>query len=110
MLHYETHILSPQHDWVVFLHGLGGNSNIWYKQVKEFKKHFNLLFIDLRDHGGSADYEPEILTYTPEILSKDVVTGIRFSYLLKRLILRGLVWALSSYMRCIFTRPVELKA
>jgi pimeloyl-ACP methyl ester carboxylesterase len=74
LLHYETHILSPKHDWVVFLHGLGGNSNIWYKQVREFKKHFNLLFIDLRDHGGSADYEPEILTYTPEILSKDVVT------------------------------------
>jgi len=52
---------------------LGGNSNIWYKQVKEFKKHFNLLFIDLRDHGGSADYEPGMLTYTPEVLSNDVV-------------------------------------
>lgn len=78
MLHYETHILSPQHDWVVFLHGLGGNSNIWYKQVKEFKKHFNLLFIDLRDHGGSVDYEPEMLTYTPEVLSKDVVTVLDY--------------------------------
>ncbi|KAA0966917.1 alpha/beta hydrolase [Sporosarcina sp. ANT_H38] len=78
MLHYEAHILSPQHEWVVFLHGLGGNSNIWYKQVKEFKKHFNLLFIDLRDHGGSVDYEPEVLTYTPEVLSKDVVTVLDF--------------------------------
>lgn len=73
MLHYESHVLSPKHEWVVFLHGLGGNSNIWYKQVQEFKKHFNLLFIDFRDHGGSVDYEPEILTYTPEILSDDVV-------------------------------------
>ncbi|WP_318617990.1 alpha/beta hydrolase [Sporosarcina sp. YIM B06819] len=73
MLHYETHLLSPKHEWVVFLHGLGGNSNIWYRQVREFKKHFNLLFIDLRDHGGSANYDPATLTYTPEMLSKDVV-------------------------------------
>lgn len=78
MLHHETHILSPEHDWVVFLHGLGGNSNIWYKQIKEFKKHFNLLFIDLRDHGGSVEYEPEMLQYTPEVLSKDVVQVLDF--------------------------------
>lgn len=73
MLHYETHVLSPKHDWVVFLHGLGGNSNIWYKQIGEFKKHFNLLFIDLRGHGGSVDYKPDLPHYTAEVLSKDVV-------------------------------------
>src|SRR6185312_9252946 len=78
LLHYKTHVLSPSHDWVVFLHGLGGNSNIWYKQIREFKKHYNLLFIDLRDHGGSADYESEILDYTPEVLSKDVVKVLDF--------------------------------
>jgi len=74
LLHYKTHILTPKHDWVVFLHGLGGNSNIWYKQVNDFKKHFNLLFIDLRGHGGSKDHEPDLLKITPEGLSKDVVT------------------------------------
>lgn len=78
MLHYNTHILSPRHDWVVFLHGLGGNSNIWYKQVAEFKKHYNLLFIDLRGHGKSADYKPELVDYTAEILSNDVVKVLDF--------------------------------
>ena len=73
MLHYDTHVLGPQHDWVVFLHGLGGNSDIWYKQVKEFKKHFNLVFIDLRGHGGSVDYKPDVPKYTAEVLSKDVI-------------------------------------
>ncbi|WP_342512030.1 alpha/beta hydrolase [Sporosarcina sp. FSL K6-1522] len=73
MLYHETHIVSPKHEWVVFLHGLGGNSNIWYKQVEAFKKHYNLLFIDLRDHGGSVNYKPEVPDYTPELLSKDVV-------------------------------------
>jgi len=73
LLHYKTRILSPKHDWVVFLHGLGGNSNIWYKQVAEFRKHYNLLFIDLRGHGKSADYKPEVASYNAEVLSKDVV-------------------------------------
>ena len=78
MLHYKTHILSPRHDWVVFLHGLGGNSNIWYKQVAEFEKHYNLLFIDLRGHGKSVDYKPELDDYTPEVLSNDVVKVLDF--------------------------------
>lgn len=73
LLHYKTHVLSPSHEWVVFLHGLGGNSNIWYKQVKDFKQHFNLLFIDLKGHGGSVDYKPELLQYTSEGLAEDVV-------------------------------------
>ena len=78
MLFYKTHTLSPKHDWVVFLHGLGGNSNIWYKQVAEFKKHYNLLFIDLRGHGKSVDYKPELDDYNGEVLSKDVVKVLDF--------------------------------
>ncbi|MCZ2257367.1 alpha/beta fold hydrolase [Sporosarcina sp. G11-34] len=78
MLHYQTHVLGPDHDWVVFLHGLGGNSNIWYKQVKEFKTHFNLLFIDLKGHGGSVDHRPELLEYTAEVLTEDVVKVLDF--------------------------------
>ena len=78
MLQYNTHTLSPRHDWVVFLHGLGGNSNIWYKQVAEFKKHYNLLFIDLRGHGKSVDYKPELVDYTAEVLSNDVVKVLDF--------------------------------
>lgn len=73
MLHYKTHILGPNHDWVVFLHGLGGNSSIWYRQVSAFRKQFNLLFIDLRGHGGSADYKPEITDFTTEELSENIV-------------------------------------
>ncbi|AOV06706.1 alpha/beta fold hydrolase [Sporosarcina ureilytica] len=78
MLHYKTHVLSPSHDWVVFLHGLGGNSSIWYKQIKDFRKHFNLLFIDLKGHGGSVDYKPELLQYTSEGLAEDVVNVLDF--------------------------------
>lgn len=40
-------------EWVVFVHGAGGSSSIWFKQIKAYKRHFNLLLIDLRGHGRS---------------------------------------------------------
>jgi pimeloyl-ACP methyl ester carboxylesterase len=54
MLHYRTYELGPQHEWVVFVHGAGGSSSIWFKQAREFRKHFNVLMVDLRGHGKSA--------------------------------------------------------
>jgi len=52
MLFYTTHINSDKNaKWVVFIHGAGGSSSIWYKQINSFRKHFNLLFVDLRGHG-----------------------------------------------------------
>ncbi|UOY93036.1 alpha/beta hydrolase [Ectobacillus sp. JY-23] len=53
MLYYRTYTTEQQSPWVVFIHGAGGSSSIWYKQVKEFKKYFNVLLIDLRGHGKS---------------------------------------------------------
>ena len=53
MLKFKTHLNNKNNEWVTFLHGFGGSSNIWHKQVRELSKHFNLLFIDLRGHGKS---------------------------------------------------------
>ena len=39
--------------WVTFVHGAGGSSTIWYKQLKAFSTNFNVLLIDLRGHGRS---------------------------------------------------------
>lgn len=36
---------------IVFLHGFGGNSSIWLKQIKPLRKKYDLLFIDLPSHG-----------------------------------------------------------
>ena len=54
MLHYKTYIVSPGAPWVSFVHGAGGSSSIWYKQIREFRKAHNVLLIDLRGHGKSA--------------------------------------------------------
>ena len=37
--------------WVVFIHGAGGSSTIWFKQINTYRKEYNLLLIDLRGHG-----------------------------------------------------------
>lgn len=70
MLCHIPHVLSRDSDWVIFLHGLGGNSNIYYKQVDEFKKHFNLMFIDLFGHGCTLD---QLSAYTFETLANSAI-------------------------------------
>ena len=74
MLHYTTYHLSEDAQWVTFIHGAGGSSSIWYKQIRDFKTHFNVLLIDLRGHGHSKDklYQ-KIKSYTFDSISNDVV-------------------------------------
>ena len=53
MLQFKTHINNKNKEWITFVHGFGGSSNIWHKQVRDLYKHYNLLFVDLRGHGKS---------------------------------------------------------
>ena len=69
MLCHIPHILSPDSDWVIFLHGLGGNSKIFYKQVEAYKPHFNLMFVDLFGHGCTLE---QLNAYTFETLAAGV--------------------------------------
>ena len=53
MLSYSLHQNGAELPWVTFVHGAGGSSTIWYKQLKAFSSNFNVLLIDLRGHGRS---------------------------------------------------------
>lgn len=53
MLSFKTFIKSNDTQWVTFIHGAGGSSSIWFKQIRDFKESFNVLLIDLRGHGRS---------------------------------------------------------
>lgn len=44
-------------EYVVLLHGIGGNSRIFYKQIKAYLKHFNVVAIHLPGHGKSPDID-----------------------------------------------------
>jgi pimeloyl-ACP methyl ester carboxylesterase len=58
MLYYKTYPNSESDEWVVFIHGAGGSSSIWFKQIKDFCQHFNVLMVDLRGHGKSVGAKP----------------------------------------------------
>lgn len=75
MIHYNTFILAPDKPWVTFVHGAGGSSNIWFKQLRAFQKHFNILLIDLRGHGQSQPTPRELFSkkYTFESISEDII-------------------------------------
>ena len=66
---------NPNADWVVFVHGAGGSSSIWYKQIRFFKQYFNVLLMDLRGHGNSQFKIKDSLVdkYTFDMVSQDII-------------------------------------
>lgn len=74
MLYYKKYQKEEHKDWVIFIHGAGGSSSIWFQQLKAFKEAFNILLVDLRGHGKSKDvlqkyYDRE---YTFDDISHDI--------------------------------------
>ena len=53
MLNHYTYLNENTSKWVSFVHGAGGSSSIWFRQIRAFKKEFNVLVLDLRGHGNS---------------------------------------------------------
>ncbi|GLR17390.1 alpha/beta fold hydrolase [Portibacter lacus] len=75
MLSYSLYENPETTKWVTFIHGAGGSSSIWFRQIRSFKKEFNVLLIDLRGHGNSKpkikeSFNPE---YTFEFITDDII-------------------------------------
>lgn len=71
MLQYK--IYSQQYkEWVVLVHGAGGSSTIWYKQIRAYRKQFNVLVVDLRGHGD-CKIENSPTKYTLDLVSQDIL-------------------------------------
>ncbi|HEY3369197.1 MAG TPA: alpha/beta hydrolase [Prolixibacteraceae bacterium] len=74
MLYHRKFLHQKSKTWVVFVHGAGGSNGIWFRQLKEFKKHFNVLLVDLRGHGKSKPESPEQDTdYSFDEIALDVI-------------------------------------
>jgi len=75
MLYYKQFLHTQSSEWVVFIHGAGGSSAVWHKQLRDFQKEYNLLLIDLRGHGKSAEMPQAIWEkqYTFEAVTKDII-------------------------------------
>ena len=53
MINYTIYKNETSNQWVTFVHGAGGSSSIWFKQIRDFQKYYNVLLLDLRGHGNS---------------------------------------------------------
>ena len=75
MLHYSVYMKDANRPWITFVHGAGGSSSIWFKQIRFFSKRFNLLLVDLRGHGKSKSFfdTKKLKKYTFKSITKDVI-------------------------------------
>jgi len=76
MIYYTKFLCKNNNaDWITFVHGAGGSSTIWYKQIKYFSRNYNLLLLDLRGHGKSKalSLNPFKKKYTFNSITDDIL-------------------------------------
>ena len=80
MIHYTLYPNENTNQWVTFVHGAGGSSSIWFKQIREFQKHYNVLLLDLRGHGNSQPTLKEAFQkqYSFSALANDIHEVLEF--------------------------------
>lgn len=78
MLNYYTYPHKNTEKWVSFIHGAGGSSSIWFRQIRAFKKEFNVLVLDLRGHGNSKPSLRDTFneSYTFDAITDDILEVI----------------------------------
>lgn len=52
-MYYRVYENSGKNEWIMLLHGIGGSSSIWFKQLRYLKNNFNVVLVDLPGHGKS---------------------------------------------------------
>ena len=80
VINYTIYKNENSEQWVTFVHGAGGSSSIWFKQIRDFQKQYNVLLLDLRGHGNS---KPTLKTafkqkYTFSALANDILEVLDF--------------------------------
>ena len=75
MLNYTIYENKENTKWATFIHGAGGSSSMWFRQIRSFKEKFNVLLIDLSGHGKSKSrfHENSKVGYTFELITGDIV-------------------------------------
>ena len=71
MLNYTIFPNTDSNQWITFVHGAGGSSSIFFKQIRDFQKEANLLLLDLRGHGESKHFTTKE-AYSFPLLANDI--------------------------------------
>ncbi|RWZ54523.1 alpha/beta hydrolase [Halobacillus fulvus] len=72
LLEYKVLGSDPTKEYVIFLHGIGGSVNIFFPQMKAFRKSFNLIVVNLPGHKNS----PSLSTYDEEFSFETVTEEV----------------------------------
>ncbi len=74
-LYFKVYENKDSDKWVVFIHGAGGSSTVWFKQLRAFRREFNVLLLDLRGHGKSKNVFQRWKDneYTFKDISEDII-------------------------------------
>ncbi len=72
LLYHEVDYVGEHADWLVFMHGAGGSMHTFKRQFPFFQGKFNLLKLDLRDHGSSKGLPLEE-KFDMYIVARDVI-------------------------------------
>lgn len=70
LLYYETYPCEkPNAAWMLFVHGAGGSTRTWRRQIDDLSQTYNLLLIDLPGHGEMAKRSNAADVYTFEAIA-----------------------------------------
>lgn len=72
LLHFETHKNSSNKEWILLVHGAGGSTRTWKRQIDQLGAKFNLVVVDLIGHGGNVGKKFEENTYTFESIASRI--------------------------------------
>ena len=73
LLNHEIHRCANEDaQWVLMVHGAGGSTRTWRKQVEAFSKNYHLLLVDLPGHAGSAQSSVQCEKYDFEWISSRI--------------------------------------
>ena len=73
MIYYEKYKNNESNEWVTFIHGAGGSSAIWFRQLDYFKSLFNVILVDLRGHGQSKLSHANEKKYSFKAFNQDIL-------------------------------------
>lgn len=76
MISYTIYKNENSDNWVTFVHGAGGSSSIWFKQIRAFQEKFNVLLLDLRGHGNSPKQHHQHKNYSFKAIAHDIIEVI----------------------------------
>jgi pimeloyl-ACP methyl ester carboxylesterase len=76
MIYHKAFRHQKSETWVTLIHGAGGSNVVWFRQLRDFKKHFNVLLVDLRGHGKSKGHYTSEELYRLDEIAFDVIQAM----------------------------------